>query len=260
MATNRRLRADLLERLGGVTPQRLSQLVAQVKRLYGPMSTEEGTYVLAHQRGMDLTKYLDRETYDRIRGMLPRGQVQAAAPAPAPSGKSRRPATKPVRIGSGGVVMDPMIPVGVANDAARMAELYPKLYVLENSLRHVIGRVLSAKHGSGWWATRAPAEVRNRVKDRRDKESQAPWHGKRGGHDINYSDFSDLRKIISANWADFAGIFPSQPWITQKLEELEPARNTLAHHNPVPTNEQKRLEVYLDDWTALINARRDAIP
>jgi hypothetical protein len=260
MATDRRLRADLLEKLGGVTPQRLSQLVAQVKRLYGPMSTEEGTYVLAHQRGLDLTKYLDRETYDRIRGMLPRGQVQAAAPTLAPSGKSRRTATKPVHIGSGAAVIDPMLPIGVLNDAARMAELYPMLYVLENSIRHVIGRVLSANHGSGWWASRAPADVRNRVQERKDKESKAPWHGKRGGHEINYSDFSDLRKIITFNWADFNPIFPSQPWITQKLEELEPARNTLAHHNPVPANEQKRLEVILDDWTVMINAKRDAIP
>jgi hypothetical protein len=260
MATDRRLRADLLEKLGGVSPQRLSQLVAQIKRLFGPMTTEEGTYVLAHQRGLDLTRYLDREAVDRVREMLPRGQALAAAPTPAPGPKSRRPATKPIRIGTGAVTIDPMLPVGVGNDAARMAELYPKLYVLENSLRHVIGRVLSAKHGAGWWATRAPADVRNRVKDRRDKEAKAPWHGKRGGHDINYSNFGDLRKIIEANWADFAGIFPSRPWITQKLEELEPARNTLAHHNPVPANEQKRLEVYLDDWTVLVNSRRDAIP
>jgi hypothetical protein len=192
--------------------------------------------------------------------MLPRGQVPAAAPTPAGSGTSRRTATKPVRIGSAATVIDPMLPVGVLNDAARMATLYPYLYVLENSIRHLIGRVLSANHGSGWWASRAPVDVRNRVQDRKVKESKTPWHGKRGGHDINYSDFSDLRRIITFNWADFEPIFPSQPWITQKLEELEPARNTLAHHNPVPANEQKRLEVILDDWTVMINAKRDAIP
>lgn len=80
MATDRRLRTDLLKKLGGVTPQRLSQLVADVKRQYGPMSTEDGAYVLAHLRGLDLTKYLDRERVDRIRGMVPRGQPARPSP------------------------------------------------------------------------------------------------------------------------------------------------------------------------------------
>ncbi len=258
MATDRRLKADLLKKLGDVTPQRLSQLVAQVKRLYGPMSTEEGTYVLAHQRGLDLTKYLDRDTVDRVRGMLPKGQVVAAAPS-APIAKSRRPATKSVRISPSAPVVHPLLPASIVSDAARMAELYPVLYVLENSVRNVINRVLSAKHGNGWWSTRAPTDVRRRVQERKDKEEKTPWHGKRGTHDIFYSDFSDLRNIISKNWTDFEAILPSRAWI-DKLEELEPARNTLAHHNPVPANEQKRVELFFDDWNALINARRDAIP
>lgn len=153
-----------------------------------------------------------------------------------------------------------MLPTSVANDATRMADLYPKMYLLENSIRNVINRVMTAKHGDDWWATRAPTEVRNRVKDRKDKEAKVPWHGKRGSHDIYYSDFSDLRNIIVKNWPDFDGILHSQQWISQRLEELEPARNTLAHHNPVPANEQKRLEVYFDDWTALIDSKRAVIP
>ena len=70
MPTNRELKGALLKKLG-VTPQRLSQRVAQVKRLYGPMSTQDGTYVLAHQEGIDLNHYLDQEEVDRVRHMLP---------------------------------------------------------------------------------------------------------------------------------------------------------------------------------------------
>jgi hypothetical protein len=261
MPTDSRLRADLLKQLGSVTPQRLSQLVAQVKRLYGPMTTEEGAYVLAHQRGLDLTRYLDQAVVDRIRGMLPTGGAQAPAPpTPATGARARRAATKAVRIGPHAPVINPMLPTSIAKDAVRMAELYPKLYVLENSLRYVIGRVLAANHGKEWWSTRAPSDVGKKVQDRRDKEKKAPWHGKRGGHEIFYSDFGDLKKIISNNWSDFSGIFPDQPWITGRLEELEPARNTLAHHNPVPEHEQKRLEVYVEDWDMILNARRDLIP
>lgn len=255
MATHRQLRADLLKKLG-VTPQRLSQRVAQVKRLYGPMSTEEGTYVLAHQRGIDLTRYLDASMVDRIRGMLPTGGAASAAPT-----KSRAPAaSKPVRIAPKLEIVDAMLPATVAADAARMAAVYPKMYVFENSLRNVILRVLRGKHGKNWWDPCAPNDVKKRVQDRRDDEARKPWHGKRGSHEIYYSDFGDLRRLIVANWAEFTSIFPSQPWITQKLEDLEPPRNVMAHNNPVSERDAKRIEVYSDDWIALLNDRRGVIP
>lgn len=156
--------------------------------------------------------------------------------------------------------MDLLLPNSVATDAARMADLYPKLYLLENSIRNVIERVMAAKYGKAWWTTSVAKRIRDRVQDRKDKEAKAPWHGKRDAHDIYYSDFSDLKNIINAHPDDFADIFPSPAWITQKLEELEPARNTLAHHNPVPEKERQRLDVYFDDWAKLVHAKRGAIP
>jgi hypothetical protein len=262
MATSRPLRTELLKKLGGVTPQRLSQLVAEVKRDHGPMSTEDGTYVLAHQRGLDLSKYLDRETVDRIRGMVPRtnGAQAALTPRNAAPPKAAGPVSRPIRVGAAVPAVELLLAKSVADEAARMAALYPKMYLLENSIRSVINRVMTAKHGKDWWTRHASIEVRKLVQGRRDKEDKVPWHGKRGAHEIYYSDFSDLRNIIVKNWVDFDGILGKQQWISQWLEELEPARNTLAHHNPVSENEQKRLEVFFDDWTALVNERRGSIP
>ena len=57
MALNRDLRKDLLEKLG-VTRQRLSQKAKAIKVAHGPMSTDDAVYVLAHQAGFDLSKYL----------------------------------------------------------------------------------------------------------------------------------------------------------------------------------------------------------
>jgi hypothetical protein len=141
-----------------------------------------------------------------------------------------------------------------------MSEVYPKMYLLENSIRSVINRVLTAKHGKDWWDTQAPSAVRKLVQGRKDKEDKIPWHGKRGAHEIYYSDFSDLQNIIEKNWVDFDPIIHKQQWIKQWLEELEPARNTLAHNNPVSDNEQKRIEVFYNDWAALIEANKTAIP
>jgi hypothetical protein len=263
VAADPRLRADLLKKLGSVTPQRLYQIVGELKRDHGPMSTEDAIYVLAHQRGMDLTKYIgDRASVDRIRGMVPRntGPVAAAAtPKKTPTPKPAK-APRPVRVSATVPAAQVLLPTSVLNDANRMADLYPKMYILENSIRNVIDRVMTAKHGIDWWTTCVAKPVRDRVQDRKDKEKKAPWHGARGTHDIYYSDFSHLKSILVKNWVDFEDIFPNQPWITVKLEELEPARNTLAHHNPVPEKEQTRLDVYFDDWAKLVEARQALIP
>ena len=136
MATDRKLRNSLLAKLK-VTPQRMSQKIAGIKKQYGPMSTEDGTYLLAHNEGLDLSKFLARDTVDRIRGMV---GTKGGAPAlqPARKGKSPSPARTPVRIGRQVDATDPLLPPSVIADAKDMAEIYPHLYILENSIRGVI--------------------------------------------------------------------------------------------------------------------------
>jgi hypothetical protein len=260
MVTNRELKAALLDKLG-VTPQRLSQRADQVKRLYGPMSTEDATYVLAHQRGLDLTKYLDQSAVDRVRGLLPAAPVPVAAPTrPAKARAKAAPASRPIRIAPNLELVDAMLPAAVADAAAKMATIYPKLYIFENSIRNVIVRVLQAKHGKDWWTKSVPKGVQKTVLDRKAQEDKKPWHGKRGMYEIYYSNFGDLRDIITSNWPDFEPIFLKQPWITQRLDELEPPRNIIAHNNPLSKQEESRVDLYFNDWIALLNARRDVIP
>lgn len=257
MTTDSRLRAALLAKLE-VTPQRLSQRVAQIKRLYGPMSTEDATYVLAHQEGLDLTKYLSQQIVDRVRGLLP----AASSPAVPIQKKAARSASqpRPVRIAPNLELVNAGLPSSIADDASRMASVYPKLYVLENSIRNVVTRVLQSKYGKDWWDTCASAKVKLKVAGRLAKEVDAPWHGKRGVHPIFYSDFTDLSGIITRNWSEFEPILLRQSHITHLLEELEPIRNVIAHNNPLSTSEQNRLNLYFDDWIALLNDRKAHIP
>jgi hypothetical protein len=256
--TNRELRAALLKRLG-VTPQRLSQRVAQVKRLYGPMSTQDGTYVLAHQQGLDLTRYLDQATVDRVRHLIPASGTPLSATQPRQA-RPKAVSTRPIRIAPSLELVNAMLPTNVAADASRMATVYPKLYIFENSIRNVIVRVLRAKHGSNWWASRAPTGVQKTVADRKAHEAKTPWHGKRGTHEIYYANFGDLRDIITKNWVDFEQIFLKQAWITQRLEELEPPRNIVAHSNPLSKQEESRVDLYFNDWIALLNDRKALVP
>ena len=269
MAAEARLRADLATKLD-VKERRLYQLAARMNAEHGPMGTDDAMYVLAQLSGLNLTKYIDdRDVVDRIRVIADR--VRAAMPmtetartatrpqAQAPAGRPRKPVTRTIRVGSVGAAAELLLPKSVEDDAERMSNLYPKIYLLENSIRTVISRVMTTKHGSDWWSKRVSTGVKNKVQGRREKEEKAPWHGSRGTHDIYYSDFADLKDILVKNWVDFDHIFPNQPWITVKLEELEPARNTLAHHNPVPAKEQTRFDVYFDDWATLVAAKKDLI-
>jgi hypothetical protein len=68
---NRKLRSDLLSSLN-ISKQALSQRAKRVKNEYGPMTTEEAVYVIAHMTGLDLTKYLPLLSIDRVRSLVPR--------------------------------------------------------------------------------------------------------------------------------------------------------------------------------------------
>ena len=258
MATNRQLRADLLKRLG-VTPQRLSQRVQKIKTNHGPMSTEDATYVIAHLEGMDLTKYLASKTVDRVRTLVPQATAGASAgkrkPAKAQVGNKRA-----VKIGGNSPAVDIPLTPTVLEDAKRMASLYPKYYILENSIRYVIIRMLQKSDGKDWWQKCVSKAVRDRVDQRRQKEADTPWHGKRGQHEIYYSDFGDLKTIIQNNWPQLKALFPSQTWILSKLDDLEHPRNVMAHHNPVSAPDEKRIGLHFDDWVALLKSRETVIP
>ncbi len=256
MATDRKLKDALLKSLD-VTPGRLSQRVGEVKQDLGPMSTEDATYVIAHQDGMDLTKYLDPGVVDRIRSLVPKQHIKTVS---SRKKKGNRKKQVVVKIGPSLPKLDVFLSHGIADDARKMSELYPKYYMLENSVRVVIKRILEHKYGNRWWQKKVARPLRDKVQDRKDSEAKQPWHGKRGQHEIFYSDFGDLKKIIQKNWEDFKDLFPTQAWITQKLDELEHPRNVLAHHNPVNNNDSKRIELYFDDWTALLQSRKHLIP
>jgi hypothetical protein len=258
--TYRQLRKDLLAQLG-VTPQRLSQLTKQLKQTYGPMSTQEAVCLLAHQRGLDLDRYLDEGKLASIR------QLATVAPSPGPAPPRKRPrerAAKPVHVTIAREIKlsDPVLPQRIIKEAKLMAEaVYPIMYIFENSVREVIQRVMTKAYGGDWWTTNAPKDVRSKVQSRIQKEEKTPWHGRRGAHPIYYTDIDDLTHIVRArqNWPHFAPVFPTQTWFTQRVEELAPSRNVVAHNNPLGQDDIKRLEVYLNDWQKQIKAVRDVI-
>lgn len=138
--------------------------------------------------------------------------------------------------------------LAVRNDALRMARLYAIIYCFENSVRELIRSRLSEKN-SDWWSNGSVPVKVQRVAESRQKEAEKnSWLEGVGGDVLGFVDFGGLCNIITENWADFEDLIPSQHWLSQRFDELERARNFIAHNRMLAPLEFQRLEMYVGDW------------
>lgn len=146
------------------------------------------------------------------------------------------------------VVDEFSLPSNLVNDANRMAGIYQDLYLLENLVRHVVMTILSKKHGNEWWKNRSVVskKIADKVEGRKQFEGENRWVAKRGSHEIFYTDFADLSKIIAANPREFKKVFADME-IEAELRKLKPSRNIIAHNNLLRPNEIKRIQLGLNE-------------
>ena len=258
---NRKLRQALLTKLK-VTPQRISQRASALKRRV-PMSTEQAWQVIAAQEGLDVSKYLDQESVDQTRQLLTHAQPSQEPPTAAVAAKPSRPSksTASITITPDISINDPLISKAVAEDAKMMSEkVYPLAYLLENSTRAFVTRVLAGQYGKDWWDTKVSASIRGKVAERTNQENSTHWHGKRNAHPIYYTDTDHLRRIVDANWKDFDKFLPNKEFFTQRLAEINVSRRVIAHNNPLAAGDRKRLEVYFNDWQNHVTGIANSLP
>jgi hypothetical protein len=121
-------------------------------------------------------------------------------------------------------------------------------FCLENAVREIVVQRLTENHGADWWEKAAPRAVKDKVRQRREKEGRNRWHVQRGANEIYYTDFGDLLLLIQGQWPDFEDLFPDQHWIANRLNDLEASRNIIAHSNQLDEREIDRVKMYLQDW------------
>jgi hypothetical protein len=258
MATNPKVRAALIAKTAW-SKQTLSANVQKLKNVT-PMSTDDAVCILAHRKGIKIDKFLDSESMVRVRSLV------HVAPPPAVAAVTRvvrvagRGSEKPkvLSFGSKFKVNSTMLDPATLAEAKEMAEIYPVLYVLENSMREVVKRVMAAKHGADWWDTQLTSAklsgVRNTAASRMKKESKQRWHQRRGEHPIYYIGLDELGDIINGKPdAFFTDMLAADiDWFRQFMRELEPSRNVLCHMNPLSATNAKDVTVKLERWEALV--------
>jgi hypothetical protein len=132
--------------------------------------------------------------------------------------------------------------------AERMAYVYGIFYCFENLVRELVAQRLEERKGPNWWIDCVPENVRKRVAQKLSDIERNSWHQAAYQRNIDLTLFGDLAAIMVKEWQEFDDLFPSQPWIKQRLDELERSRNIIAHANLLPDAEIERIEMYLEDW------------
>lgn len=208
------------------------------------ISTEQAAALLASENAIDISKFLTQEELSELRGL----QAQPSQAVKKIVSKKMITQPKIMQFATGLRVQDPLLSDKILREAGEMAKVYPIIYTFENSVRNVISLVLTKKYGENWWDTQVKPKMRQKVKERMDKESANRWHGKRGSAPIFYTDISYLLAIIRDNWTDFVSLFPSQSWIESRISDIEMSRNIVAHNNPLAKRDVQRITVYFEDW------------
>ena len=145
-----------------------------------------------------------------------------------------------------------LAPFGVTrrNEALEMARIYALLYCFENEVRTLIRETLEEKEGADWW-DKLPAKVKGQAENRQATALKDSWLEGQKRDLLGFVDFGMLASIITEKW-EFFSIIPSQHWLRQRMDELEKARNFIAHNRMLLPSEFQRIYMYISDWNRVI--------
>lgn len=255
-----RLRKEVCKKLG-IKPRQLQNRIKKFAVERKIADRDVALLMLAYEQQIDVRKPRYKVQKIKLGKFEAELNIQkTAAPVPVLAAvQDKRKGTKlgskqlVIELGKGLKVTDPLLPNQLVNEAIQMANVYPVVYVLENSVRNLISHVMTARHSDKWWDQKVGWTIKKNVQTRIEKEDKNRWHGKRGAHPIFYTDIEDLKSIIITNWSDFKDIFPNQQWVTVRIDEIGMSRNVVAHNNPLGKRDIQRLKLYLDDWTRQIS-------
>jgi len=242
---DRRVKKLLLDKLK-VTHQALSLRAKKLKAAYGPMTTEEAVYVIAHQQGIDLSRLLSIQQLDRVRSLVPRELPTLSEAKTAIKVKKAR--VKRTR--SYPLVDDRLISKSVLIGQ----ESFPQMFILENSIRELIRQKLSTNYGKDWWTKAVSLGIQQGVQRTIDKEKKYPHRPRRGTHPIFYTNFADLKQIILQNRTLFANTIIDFQWFEVQMDQVYMARNCLAHSIPIEEDDAATIRLFHRGWARLLEA------
>lgn len=142
--------------------------------------------------------------------------------------------------------------VSARKEALRMGRIYTLLNCFENSVRELIKERLQDLFSLDWWEKGVPEKVKKFAQARQTEEKKNTWLEGQKSELIQFIEFGHLSDIIMQNWENFSDLIPSQQWLKQRMDELEKARNYIAHNRLLLPTEFRRIEMYIADWNKTV--------
>jgi len=250
MAIPRKLRGELQKKFSSLSRRRVNQIIGEIQEEYNIIDRDIAVYVLAHKNKIKLKNFLDASKIKEVQeAMKTPAQISVAGPKKNQSSKYKKKSSPQIINFGNFQVEHPIIPRKLTSEAKSMSNVYPIIYVFENSVRNFILKVMEKAHGSNWWdKAKISTPIKKKVLDRKKKEHKNRWHDKRGAHSIFYTDIDDLSCIITNNWPDFENHFPTQSWIQSRIEIIEQSRNVISHNNPLSKDDIASVEINFKQW------------
>lgn len=138
--------------------------------------------------------------------------------------------------------------IPIRNEGLRMSRIYALVNCFENSVRDLIKERLKEKFDADWWEKGVPKNVKEFAQKRHLGTKSNSWLEGDNAEMIEFVEFGHLSDIILNNWTDFSDLIPTQHWLKQRMDELEKARNYIAHNRLLLPSEFRRIEQYINDW------------
>ena len=137
------------------------------------------------------------------------------------------------------------------NQALEMARLYSVLHCFENEVRTLIRETLEEADGPDW-IDKLPSGPKKFAEGRQADSQKDSWLEGEKSNLLSFMEFGHLASIIIEKWSLFEDIIPSQHWLKQRMDELEKARNFIAHNRMLLPSEFQRIYMYIGDWNRVV--------
>jgi hypothetical protein len=151
------------------------------------------------------------------------------------------------------LVKEALAPFGIVlrNNGLEMARLYAVLFCFENQVRQFIREALEEKEGPTW-QTMLPPKILEFAESRRETALKDSWLEGEKADLLGFIDFGQLAQIIISKWDHFKDVITTQHWLKQRMDELEKARNFIAHNRMLLPSEFQRMYMYIADWNRVV--------
>lgn len=212
--------------------QSIRQTISNIKKDNPGLTSNGATQIFAQKYGVSVFRYLDDEDKNSMSYFKPKTQFALATGQT----QKRGPRTRKRAL---------VLPFDqkLVNEAEKNMEIYPYVYILENSLRKLILDKFAKI--SNWWLNNkiVKQDIQDYAKRIQKAEMQHKWVGPRGKHPIYYIGLEHLYKIIEMNYNPyFKGLFDISNLKTW-INECVPIRNLVAHNIPTQKTERDNIKI-----------------